>query len=165
MSLRFGSGVCSHPECKNRGEQLLANMNRKLCIKHNQERLKEASRGGSVVNQKLRKSKIKSTRKPSGELELFKKIANTRPRFCEVCEKYIKELKVHNFAHILSKGSYPKLRLVEENILILCWDYGQGCHEKFDTKAHSDLENLPEWKDIFERKEFLKQKYYANNKT
>ncbi len=97
--------------------------------------------------------------KKTGEKELFTKIASERQPYCEVCGKHIGQWKVHNFSHILGKGAYPSLRLNPENIVIMCWDFGRGCHEKWDT---GDREKLTgEWEKIFELADNLKQKYYA----
>jgi hypothetical protein len=164
MSLRHRIGQCFCDYHKG-AETMIANKKYSLCNSANKKRLDalrpDRPRFPKYKNNKLAKKRIPTKRQPSGELVLFQKLSTTRSPICEVCGKYINELKVHNWAHILSKGSYPKLRLNEENIAVLCWDYGQGCHEKFDTKAHSDLEKLPLWKKIFEQKDFLKRKYYG----
>lgn len=65
---------------------------------------------------------------PTGEKELFEKIWNTRRRECKLCWIKIREPKSQNFAHILNKGMYPDMRLVEDNIVILCLH----CHTKMD---------------------------------
>lgn len=162
--MKFKVGQCSFSGCQYFGP--LVNATRMLCRIHNEMRLaanrkpKPRSRPpGKLVKRKYKKYYTKK-KEATGEGEMFDRLNNSRPHVCEVCGRRLKELIAHNFAHILSKGSYPSLRLDEEDVAILCWDFGQGCHEKWDTKAHSELKDLPEWKNIFEREEKLKQKYY-----
>jgi len=63
-------------------------------------------------------------RKPTGELDLFKEIWQERPHFCEECNQYIWEFSHYNFHHIKTKASYPELRLIKNNIQLLC----VNCH-------------------------------------
>lgn len=43
----------------------------------------------------------------------------------------------------------------------MCFDIdGTGCHNKWDTKAKSDLSTKKEWKFIFRLENNLRNKYY-----
>lgn len=83
--------------------------------------------------------------------ELFEKIWEERPHISEVSGKPLYP-KGHflwhwQFAHVLSKGAYPRYKLREENILLMLPEE----HEKQET-----FEKFQEKKDI------LKAKYYRN---
>lgn len=162
-------GICK--ECGK--ERQIANSKFMLCPIHNSRRLAAGKppkkytlkkrtyktwKGNERVKIDRRKAINRKFRK-TGEGALFEKLESSRPPVCEVCGKYLKELIAHNFAHILPKSTYPSLRLHEENIAILCWDYGQGCHEKWDTKSKKSLQDLPEWKNIFDKAQHLKENY------
>lgn len=72
----------------------------------------------------------KYKRKTTGERELFLSIWLKRPHKCENCCTYLgEEPKTFYFSHIKSKGAYPELRLVEENIEILCLN----CHQAWEN--------------------------------
>ena len=77
------------------------------------------------TDDKYKKPKV-NMRKPTGELELFKEIWYERKHICADCGSEIRFFSHSNFHHILAKSREPKLRLVKENILILCF----GCHQK-----------------------------------
>ena len=158
--MKSRSGFCSHSDCAGKKETLIFNRWYMLCRYHNDKRLGERKRKVApkkYPNYRLKKP-IERKRKVTGELELFKKLSLTRIHCCAVCGQEIKELRVHNFAHILSKGSHPSLRLNEENILIMCWNIdGDGCHSKWDTKAHSDLETDGRWQKVFNLADKLKK--------
>jgi len=67
---------------------------------------------------------LKRKKKPTGELELFKKIYDQRGPYCEECGKYV-EFDPSIFSHRHSKGAHPGLRLDPDNIDVLCWDHHQ----------------------------------------
>jgi hypothetical protein len=77
------------------------------------------------------------------EVDLFRKIWNTRPRVCEECGKPVKGaflgkalIKPQCFSHKLPKGMYSKFRLLEENIDLVC---SMECHTE-NAKKYEDLE-------------------------
>lgn len=74
----------------------------------------------------IRRTPIRSKRKRTGEMEVFKEIASEREHQCEVqdCGKWIEELSPENFHHDKTKGAHPELRLNKANIKIVCFD----CH-------------------------------------
>lgn len=91
-------------------------------------------------------------RKATGELEMFKMIWSERPHVCECCSSSLSSFSPICFSHILAKGSYPKFRLLKENVKLVCptchndWEFSGREHPKFD------------WvKDKYER---LRYKYY-----
>ncbi len=136
-----------------------------VCICHGLKRMIVVKAGYCTIgNYELKQNKKKAegksikkktyVRKKTGELECFKLIWEKRPHFCEVCKSSIREAKPANFAHILAKSTYPSLRLVEENIAILC----EGCHYKFDfgDSSSADFDALKL------KRETLKQNYYKS---
>jgi len=135
-----------------------------ICVCHGKENIivvkaGYCARGNYELKQNKKKAEGKETKKktyvkkPTGELAMFRAIWETRPHKCTVCKSGIKEATPSNFAHILSKGSYPSLRLLDRNIEILCAD----CHYKFDFGDSSG----EEFKALKEKRELLKQEYYA----
>lgn len=88
--------------------------------------------------------------------ELFNYIWETRPHVSELTGKPLlppNALKWHwQFLHILSKGSYPKYKLREENIILAL------------PEEHEKQEQFPEF---IERRDQLKREYYKEfyNKT
>ena len=101
----------------------------------------------------------KPNKKNSGEVEVFKMIWNERNRSCfisgECLEKYTNQFH-WLFHHILPKSTYPKLRLLKNNIVLLSPEN----HDKVHRKAESDLvKEDPKWKEYFELKNKLKIKY------
>lgn len=150
--MRARSGYCSSEMCKGKGETLLANVNRKLCFYCNRARLMQGKPKKKFPTYKHREA--------SGELELFKKLALVRPPICAVCGTHIYTIRVHNMAHVLSKKSFPRFRLAEVNILVMCWTIdGDGCHNRFDAKAKSDLMKDEKWHWVFNLADSLKQQY------
>lgn len=149
-------GVCV---CHN--EKRLIVVKKGYCKQGNDERKGKSTRrmGKSIVQDKDGSSKnngvvrilkakrqkpIQYRRKPSGELEVFKKIAereceNSSWR-CRCCKEKIQNLTVNNFSHILPKSIAPELRLDERNIWIVCsnchysWEFGDRSQQKFDEK-------------------------------
>jgi len=115
----------------------------------------------------LKKTPLLRKYKPTGELDIFKQIWELRPHTCTICLTPIVRFDHNNFAHILSKGAYKKLRLVIENISLLCHSkIGDGCHNKYDTKSMEDLiKQNQRWKILQLKAQELKQKYYADNKV
>jgi hypothetical protein len=74
----------------------------------------------------LKRTPSKNKRKPTGELAVFKEIAEERDHQCEVqdCGTWIAKLSPENFHHDKTKGSHPELKLDKTNIKIVCFD----CH-------------------------------------
>ena len=102
-------------------------------------RNKETNRAPSTVWNKEKPQKatapkswgLKRKKDPTGEKELFEKISKTRNK-CEVCGKNIKVFKTRCFAHILPKGTFPKYRLYENNIAVVC---SIRCHQEVDRRV------------------------------
>jgi len=59
------------------------------------------------------KKKYSFKKKPTGEAQVFEKIWNERPHFCQICFTPIPEASPSNFMHVLAKGlnKYPKFKL------------------------------------------------------
>lgn len=94
--------------------------------------------------------------KRTGELELFKKIWNERPHYCEVTGLYLPKFEPILFSHILSKGAYPKFRLYEPNIMLVhpmihrLWEF---------EPREKNLARFPAMKIKYDKKDELKILY------
>lgn len=94
----------------------------------------------------LKTSVLKPTaKKPTGEKVLFECIWNTRPHKSQLSGKKIPYPRPGNFAHLLPKGKYPELRLVDINIVLLTtyehFLFDQGTEEqrkKYAEENHCD---------------------------
>ena len=93
--------------------------------------------------------------------DLFKHIWYMCEGRCFVTDKYIplERSTPSNFAHILSKGAYPKYKLNPDNIMFVVEDvhYLYDCRSKQDLLNKYDNERVEE---IYSRKEKLKREYY-----
>ena len=93
----------------------------KLCPVCNKARLD----AGKKKPKKVKRYKKKAT----GEREMFLEIWDEREHICVHCGKNLgDEPKAHYFSHIKPKGLHPKLRLVKNNIELLCME----CHRQYD---------------------------------
>lgn len=114
---------------------------------------------------KLKKSiprnPIKSKRKPTGELSMFKEIWNERPHISfltgENLDKYENGFFISCFAHVFSKKAYPELRLDKENIILLT----PKEHLLLDQGTDSQREQYSketgcEWDIIYEYKDKIR---------
>lgn len=90
--------------------------------------------------------------KPTGEGVVFKEIWNERPHISFVSGTRLNNPYPTNFAHVLPKKKYPKLRLEKENIVLLTFDE----HFQWDNGLRSELAELPQWEKMFELEERLK---------
>lgn len=118
----------------------------------------------------LKRSPLKKKFNATGEKNVFKsvidRLSDNEPCECFVCGTPIALVMPHNFAHVLSKGKYPKMRLEPRNIVLLCHKIiasekgsnGQGCHYAFDFTPHSELKGEG-WEKIFNLREELKEEY------
>lgn len=115
-----------------------------------------------VSNSALSKKKaIGHSEKRSAEIdnddEFYKKVWEHREHICEECGIHLGELYIDDkgrvvnrfmFAHILSKGSYPKLRRVEKNVVLLCMkdhdilDHGDKASMKINTILKDTISEL-----------------------
>jgi len=71
------------------------------------------------------------------EKDLFKRIWESRPHQCEICDKFILEARTWCFAHRKSKWVYPELRYEESNIALVC---SIDCHNEVDRKRNKQKE-------------------------
>lgn len=62
---------------------------------------------------------MKSKKKNSGELDLYVEIWAERPHVSFITGKPLGAFNICFFAHVLPKGTYPELRLLKENIILL----------------------------------------------
>lgn len=95
-------------------------------------------------------------RKPTGEYKLFLSIYAQRNGKCEVTGELI-PFDVSSFAHILSKGAYPRYRLNPDNIIMVKPDI----HSLYDNSSQEKLlSKYPNAIIIYDRKAQLKYQYY-----
>jgi hypothetical protein len=138
-------------------EQLIV-VKRGLCQRcnHEEKQAKKKAEG-------KKSGGYKYVRTATGEKDVFQEILDSyddKPIYCFVCKKRLTLITHHCFAHVLSKGRYPKFRLNPDNIKILCFDVNTGgCHRKYDFSPKSDLENDPNFADILELREKLIKEY------
>jgi len=67
---------------------------------------------------KLKKTKLTSKRKPTGEMALFETLWNIRERVSFLTGRPV-PFSPSTFAHVLPKSKYPGLRLYDKNIIFL----------------------------------------------
>jgi hypothetical protein len=103
--------------------------------------------------------KIVYKRKKTGELDMFIKIWNSRPHFCEVSGDPIKEFDVRCFMHVLAKKAFGLFRLREDNIFMVLPEL----HHSYDFGNKEALRKDARWNKVFERYEDLKAEYYTIN--
>lgn len=130
---------------------------RKKCSEEGCERPVWARKKCKVHDKGKPKKSISKVKKNYGEKLVFEMIWNERPHVCFVSGRTLnEEAKAHYFAHVLSKGLYPKFRLLKENIVLLHEDY----HYAFDFQSEAKQRELPgDWDKLYELREKLKQKY------
>lgn len=90
-------------------------------------------------------------RKVTGELALFKEVAKERLNICEVSGVRVNMNDIRCYAHVLSKGAAPDLRLNKLNILIMHPDV----HYQYDFGSTKDDRRF-DW--VHELKSFLKSR-------
>lgn len=104
----------------------------------------------------MKRTKMKTKRKPTGEAKVFAEIWNERPHECEVCKVHIEEAAPHNFSHILPKGSYPALRLDRLNLVIKC----RLCHDRWHRHGAEGFRYSFQWRHVVQRHDELKLAYH-----
>lgn len=125
------------------------------------------------IKQEKKKKDGKSVKKykylkgPTGEKHVFEAFIENMEDVetrCFVCGIRVPLLTHNNFAHVLSKGKYPKFRLNPDNLVVLCHrivaddDGNQGCHYAYDMKPHSELKGEG-WERLFELRDKLINQY------
>ena len=114
----FAKGLC--PNCYR------AQSTAKWLKKRQQQTPKERK---PVKRTPVKKVSSKRATVLKGDAAFYQEIWKERPHNCVNCSRYLGEnLQPHFMSHILSKGAYPQLRWVKENINVLCL----GCHNKWE---------------------------------
>lgn len=105
---------------------------------------------GEKVNKQYKYKK-----KPTGELEVFKKIWDERGPYSQVSGQYLGEFNICHFAHIIpkAKNKYPHFKLNPENICLMTFDE----HFLYDNQNHKC--NTDEWIWVHDIKDKLKEQY------
>jgi 5-methylcytosine-specific restriction endonuclease McrA len=118
---------------------------------------------GKGFKRPLERSKAARTpkpRKPTGEAIVFEMIARDREHKCEACGRLLHALTASNFSHLLPKGSYPRYRLLPENIRIKC----AACHDLWHNAGEETLRtghrgNDLNWNRLFDLRDKLRLRY------
>ena len=92
----------------------------------------------------MKRSKLKSKRKPTGEAALFRTLWENLPHECEVCKVYIHEATAGNFSHLLNKGTYPEFRLDPRNVVLKC----SSCHDLWHQHGAGGLRWSFPWQGV-----------------
>jgi len=71
--------------------------------------------------------------------ELFNHIRQVRPHRCVICWLRIMQAVSRCFSHILGKGMFPKLKLYENNIALVC---SIKCHKELDRRVSGSKDTL-----------------------
>ena len=139
-------GLCSN--CNKNG--VITKPSLGLCYKCNNKRLQSG----------------KEKKQASGQYEMFLEIWNERPHVSFVSGKPLDKwfggkLFVNLFAHVLSKGAFPKYKLNKENIVLLT----PFEHTLYDTCSENmrevyGIENSADWQKLYDLKQNLTTKYY-----
>lgn len=94
--------------------------------------------------------------------ELFLHIWHTRPHYSEISGKPLSEHDprfIWFFAHILSKGAEPALRLDPRNICLMTPDE----HVYYDQQTHKAKQD-PRYQWVFEYGMFLRRQLYEQRR-
>ena len=110
---------------------------------------------------KLKKGLKQKLKEPSGELVLFKQIFQDCKGKSMITGKEL-EFHPNNFAHILSKGAYPRFRLLKKNIIFCEYEI----HDLYDNSSREHLLSVyPKAKLFYELKDELRTEYYKSEST
>jgi hypothetical protein len=87
--------------------------------------------------------KLEADKKQSEkDKEFYKKIWESRPHKCVVCNTYLgSEMKTAYMDHLLEKSIYPELRYESENIAIVCLNCHGNKSNGFPKEKHQELIN------------------------
>lgn len=137
---------CSNPRWKNNPEDSKEGW----CKYHIPTDLKKAKPNGYIT-----KSNLKTKRKPTGEMALFRAIWGVRPHVSFVSSKPV-EFAPITFAHALNKNKWSKFRYYDKNIVLLTPEE----HYALDFGTEEDRKKLGgNWEKLYELREQLKQEY------
>lgn len=130
--------------------------NRRFCKDFREEKpVKDTSLKAKTP---LRKTPLKTKRKATGEMELFKALWEKRKHRCFVTGQKL-EFSPSIFFHILGKGAFPGYRLNPSNIIFVNAEYHTDWHTIGREKL---LKKDPRWQRVFDLYEMLKIEYSSN---
>ena len=152
MSLKPKMGICKDDNCELKGTEQLLKSGR--CMPCSIRRFRNYSKP------KKNKPKKLPYKRASGEMGLFLEIWAKMPHVSFLDGSPLGNiLKPIFFSHVLPKGTYPKWRLVECNIVLLT----EQQHKDWHSKAKSDLlAQDPRWGRIFYLYDEYKRMDYEN---
>lgn len=94
--------------------------------------------------------------KGNAQKQLFFEIWEERPHVCDLCGCHLgEEPMAYHFSHILSKGAYPRIKLLDENIMLNCFP----CHREWDAGSPQGLKY---YDVVAEKRDNLKLMYNTN---
>ena len=83
--------------------------------------------------------------KNNEQKEFFLRMWEERPHICELCEAHLGyEPMAYYFSHILGKGAYPRIKLLEKNLMFNCFK----CHREWDAGSPEGLKNYQKMSDL-----------------
>jgi hypothetical protein len=144
-------GTCKNPSCQK--DDVLIVVKDGWCEKCNYNRKQEKKKAAGKKHGKYTYKK-----EATGEKSVFEYVLERDEPRCFVCGDRLTLIMAHNFAHVLAKGKYPAFRLYPDNIRLMCFKFGEGCHEKYDQQPHSNLKG-DGWDRLFELRDRLKAEY------
>lgn len=129
--LEYVKKECS--ECKK--TRYIQNKRKNLCSECVFKLSHKGKTQGEVYTERSRKKH--KNYKTTGEKALFLEIWNERLHICENCKTPLgEEPKIWMFAHVKPKSVSSSLRLIKENIRLLCYD----CHDALDKQGKAAYE-------------------------
>jgi hypothetical protein len=84
----------------------------------------------------LRKKSKKRDSVSEEDKKLYSRVWVARPHYCEECNVFLGQVPIpHFFSHVLTKAAHPKLRHVDANINLLCYDH----HQQWEFGKRSEM--------------------------
>lgn len=141
--------------CKGCGEEKwIVNKARYMDKRCNEKAIKLAKKNRKTVRPKV----VVEVKTKKSEIGIFEAIWLTRPHYSEISGIPLPQFDVWSFAHILSKGAFPKFKYSPDNIMLMTRDE----HIKYDCVG--GIEELAKthegWRKLLEKKIKLKRKYH-----
>lgn len=175
ISVCFGetSTDLKNKKCISCGREDQPHFSKKRCKACSQKDYakKAQDKAFTISSSPKKKTASKIVKKASGEKVLFESIWATRPHYSFISGLPLDEQpKVHYFAHVISKGLYPKFKLLDRNIVLLTEDehylFDFGTQKQRDEYVIFMLLNhriVVDWNKLFKLVEELKLEYHENN--
>lgn len=121
------------------------------CVKHQYLRTDKKPKPLAKISKKGETKLKEKAITRFNDKKFFEEIWNERPHFCENCNAYLGDEPLSIFFdHLLEKSTFPALRYIKENIMLLCW------------QDHADKTNGHPAPKVLERRDQIMKKYYLH---